>query len=155
MKSSLESDFIELIRSLGRSQGLDDLLTTAFAICYLEPRPVAMEQIAKRTGYSLASVSNKVRMLESLGIMQRCSMPGSRKIFLKVDKEMKSMFRALLLKKVANLDVVRQRVPQILAENKPRNDEEKAKAILIEHYCIQAVKIDKILKDALKKIDDL
>lgn len=155
MKSNLESDFIELMRSLGRSQGLDDLLATAFAISYLEPCPVAMEDIAKRTGYSLASVSAKVRMLESLGVMQRCSQPGSRKVFLSVEKDMKSMFRILLQKKVATLEIIQDRIPQILAATKPKNDADRAKAVLIGHYCNQAAKIDKILKDALKKIDEL
>ena len=60
----LEKRFIEMYNKIGRVQGMDNLLTSIFALLILEPDDIAMDDLAHKTGYSLASISNKIKLME-------------------------------------------------------------------------------------------
>jgi len=84
----LEQEAIEFFCNIGKGYGLKDLTMKVFAILYLEPEEVAMEDIAKRTGYSLASISNAAKVLENIGIVQRRKRPKTKKVFLYIEKNL-------------------------------------------------------------------
>ena len=76
----LNKEIMALFQEMGRGQGLnDDLLMIIFSTLYLEPEPIAMEELAKKTGYSLASISNKTKLLEPIMDITRTRNPGSKK----------------------------------------------------------------------------
>ena len=84
---TLDKEFTEFLSSAGKGFGLHDLMLNIFAVLFLEPDEIAMEDIAKKTGYSLASVSNTTKMLESIGFVQRKRKPGSKKVFFFMEKD--------------------------------------------------------------------
>lgn len=151
--TALEQDFADLFKDLGRSQGLDDLLMTLLAVCYLETEPVSMTELAQRTGYSLASISTKAKALESIGMMKRCTKPGTKKVYYGLSGGIKEMFRSILQMKLTNMQVVKERVPRILASHKPHTEAERQKIRRIEHYQRTCLRFETILEDALGKVD--
>ena len=73
---SLDQQFTDFYRVIGRSYNFDDLTTLIYARLFIDPDEVAMEDLAKETGYSLASVSNKLKILETCGVVTRRTRPG-------------------------------------------------------------------------------
>ena len=75
----LEKKFSGMYRKIGAMQGMDDLFSSIFSLLVLEPEDIAMDELAKKTGYSVASISNKVKILKVHGIVKKSRKPGSKK----------------------------------------------------------------------------
>ena len=90
---SLEKEWMEFGVGVGRSMGFDLLTSKLISILYLEPESISMESLAKTTGYCLASVSNKLKPLEQLGMIERKKKPGSKKLFYYMEKDLSVVMR--------------------------------------------------------------
>ena len=152
--SQIDQQFIEFYQNIGRSQGFNDsLLTTIMAMLFLEPKDVAMDDLAKKTGYSLASISNKVKMLEAIGFVKRKSKPGTRKVFLYAEKDFLKVFKQALVKKQENvINLAKKRLPEIVKQNKS-GDKQKIK--MIENYYNQMLKLEKAIQHFIVEIDKI
>lgn len=65
--------------------GLGRLIGRMFALIYLHPRPLSLEQIADRLQISKASASTTVRQLEKWHAVTSVSSPGDRRDFYQVE----------------------------------------------------------------------
>lgn len=68
---SIDKAFIKFYREVGNANGMDELTSTLFARLFIEPDVIAMNELAEETGYSLASISNKIKFLEVSGYVVR------------------------------------------------------------------------------------
>ena len=96
-----------------------------------------MDELAKKTGYSLASVSNKVKMLESLGMVTRRTKPGSRKVFLYTEKNLLDIMKQQLIKKQEYaIKMAKGTAFSIIEKNKNKlkSEKQKRKLKIIENY---------------------
>ncbi len=153
----LDKDFIEMYQGFGFT-GLDDLLLTIFAKLYIEPEEMAMDDLAKETGYSLASISNKVKVLESMGVIKRIRKPGSKKIFLYTEKDFVKIIKNNLMKKEEYcIKQVKEKVPDLIKKykNKVRSDREKKKLKILDDYYNQILKFEKIIIIIRKEIEKI
>ncbi len=151
---TIDQQFIEFYQSIGKSQGFNDnLLTTIMAILFLEPKDIAMDELATKTGYSLASISNKVKMLEATGFVKRTSKPGTRKVFLYAEKDFLKVFKQALIKEQENvITFAKTRLPEIIKQNKSAD---KQKTKMIENYYDQMLKLEKAIKHFTLEIDKI
>lgn len=151
----VDKEFIEMYQNIGTSMGFDDLMITLFAKIYIEPEEIAMEELAKKTGYSLASVSNKLKSLEAMGIIKRTKKPGSKKIFLYSEKSFVNVLKYHLVKKEENvIRIVKAKAPEIIkkCKNKAKSEKEKKKLKILEDYYGQIVKFERVISDIKNKI---
>lgn len=155
----IEHQFIEFYQSIGKSQGLDDnLLTTMMAILFLEPDEVAMDDLAEKTGYSLASISNKAKFLEAAGFVKRISKPGTRKAFLYAEKDFLNVFKQAIIKKHENvISLAKVKIPEIIRCNKQKTntEKEKHKLKMLESFYQQMLGFDTLLQHMIKEFDKL
>ncbi|MCK5282835.1 MAG: hypothetical protein KAK00_05485 [Nanoarchaeota archaeon] len=153
----LDKKIIDLYQEMGRGQGINDpLLMTIFAKLYIEPEPVAMEDLAKETGYSLASISNKIRMLEPMLQIKRIRKPGTKKLFLYMEKDFLKIWKDALLKKQEYVvNNVKEKMPPILKDykEKAKSSRDKKKLKVMEGYYEQILKFEKILNVMIKEIN--
>jgi DNA-binding transcriptional regulator GbsR (MarR family) len=156
----METDkkFIELMQALGKSSGLDEISSTVFALLYIEPEEIAMEDIAKQTGYSLASISNKLKLLEQAGFARRIKKPGTKKIYLYMEKDYFSVLKKQLeAVKEARIRIVKEKMPLIISEYKSavKSEKDKKKLRIIENYYSQIMKLEIIITDFAKQLDKM
>ena len=153
---SIDKDFMNLYQQIGQIQGIDGILTSLLGKIYIEPEPVAMDELSNITGYSLASISNKVRILESMGFVVRKKKPGSKKIFFYMEKNILDIFRNQMLKKEKHvLKLIKEKMPLMINKYKKKDlsNTEKMKLKIIENYFKQNLKMESIMKDVLKNIE--
>jgi len=153
----LDDEIIEFYRTAGRMQGIDDSLATILGTLYLEPGEMSMEELAKKTGYSLASISNKIKMLEPSGIIRRVRKPGTKKIFLYAEKDiMRIMKKTLVMKQESVIKLAKERIPFIIRKykNKKLTEEQKNKLRIIENYYKGILRFEGIIKEILRKLDE-
>lgn len=152
-----DQEFIELIKNLAKSQGMDDLTAIIIAKLFIEPGEVAMEDLAKETGYSLASISNKTKLFEQAGLFKKITKPGTRKIFFYMEKDISRLIANMFLKKLEIMSIAKAKLPDILKKYKAqaKTDKEKQKLKIIGHYYSDILKFDKILQELLQKLSKL
>lgn len=152
---TLDNEFIGMYQQMCVMQGMDQLLGSIIGIIYIEPKPVAMEDIAKKTGYSLASISNNVKMLEQIGIISKTHKPGTKKIYLSMDKDISKMMIEMLMKHLAAMNLVTSSVPGMLKryKNKAKTEKDKKKVALVDSYYKQIYKFEQITTKMLKKFN--
>ncbi len=155
----LNKRITELFQEMGCGQGLnDDLLMTIFTTLYLEPEPIAMDDLVKKTGYSLASISNKTKMLGPIMNIKRTRKPGSKKIYLYMDKNILSIWRDMLIKKEEHVvNKVKEKLPAILKEykGKVKTAEDKKKLEIMESYHDQVLKLGEIINKIIKEFEGI
>lgn len=156
--NELDKEFIEFYQTIGRLQGIDTPLSTIVAVLYLEPKEISMEDLAKKTGYSLASISNKIKMLEPIGFVKRIRKPGTKKVFLYMDKNFLNIWKkSLIMKQESVINLAKEKIPEIIKKHKGKklSEEQKNKLKLLENYYNQMKKFEIVVQEMLKKLNEL
>ena len=65
----------------------DSSLAILLAVLYLEPNEISMEDLAKKTGYSLASISIKLKSLEYFFMVKKYTKPKSKRVYVYMEKD--------------------------------------------------------------------
>jgi len=144
----LEEQFTEFYRTIGRSYNLDDLTSRIYARLFIDPGEVAMEDLAKETGYSLASVSNKIKILEVGGMVERRTRPGTRKVYVSAPKDMMRLTLSFLLQyQNGEVAKVKAEVPAMIAslKGKKTGGRQKTQLEILEKYYADTLAFDQII----------
>ena len=152
---SIDQNFIDFMVQIGKISGFDDLTAKIFAILYLEPEDIAMDDLSKQTGYSLASISNKVKLLESINLLKKIKKPKSKKIYLYIDKDYLEILKDHLLKmQQLKLNLIKDKMPAIIEEykSKAKTEKEKKKLKILENYLSQTLKFDNIILSIIEAL---
>jgi len=154
----LEKEFIDLFKTLFKSMGMPDQMVRIVAQLYIEPDAIPLDVLAKKTGYSLASISNTIKMLENAGMVKKTRRPGSKKIFVSMEKNLARLNISKL--RAANEFFIRpakQKLPEIIKKYKPKvkDEESKKKLQVMESYYKQIMKFEVLIKKWTKELEDL
>jgi len=151
----IDEEFIAYYQKVGKACGFDDLAATIFARLFLEPGEIAMSDLAEETGYSLASISNKLKILEHTGLISRRTKPGTRRVYISVNKGIMKVF-------IWQLQQVRSEqtqpamadIPRIISrfENEDLPEEQKEKLATLKRYYDDMTKIDLVIDEIIKKL---
>ncbi|MFW6283703.1 MAG: GbsR/MarR family transcriptional regulator [Minisyncoccales bacterium] len=153
----IDIDFMNFFKKTGNSLGLEGLMMDLGAYLYLQPGEVAMDEIAKKTGYSLASISNSMKSFEQMGLVTRIKKPGTKKVFFYMDKNIFNQnikkFRTL---KEYGIKPAKDFIPPMIEKYKNLKDEStKKKVNILSDYLIQVDEMNNILDDFVKKLEKL
>lgn len=152
------TEFSDLLKEVTGVVGMDPVIGAIFGVLYLEPTEISMEDLAKKTGYSPASISSKTQMLEATGHIKRIKHPKSKKVFLYAEKDMIKMFRDSLMKRQdKKVHLIKTRLPPIIDRGKrvAKTPRDKVRVKIMENYYVQIIKLDKALdkfREALEKL---
>jgi DNA-binding transcriptional regulator GbsR (MarR family) len=158
MMDQIDKDFIAYFHNTGKSFALGDMPSTLIAILYIDPEPVAMEEIAKRTGYSLATISNMMKMMENMGFVRRIKKPKTRKVYFYMEKDIVKLNKQKLV--IAYENGVK---PAILAlpgiinkyKDKALDERTQRKVEIVRDYFRQMVEFEKIIKHMIEDLDQI
>ena len=155
---SIEKEFLHFTHSICHTWGLDELSSKLFGILYLEPHEISIENLSKRTGYSLASISNKMRFLEEFGMAERLKKPGSKRVYYYLDKDYIKLTRKFFNKAYqTEILTIKKSIPALMDKFKKEklNKHELEKFKIIESLYEQAIKIDEVYQDMIKNLNTL
>jgi len=154
----IDTKFIEFYKQFGAMQGIgDNAVCELMARIYIEPDDIAMDVLAKETGYSLASISNKLKFLEMTGFVKRNTKPGTRRIFLSMEKDILKKLKEAAIKKHDSISKTIILLPEIVKETKSRakTSRDKEKLKLIESYYSQMRQFRDILKNTVSDFEKI
>lgn len=150
--------FIAYYQKVGRAYGMDELSSSIFALLFLSPKEISLEDLARETGYSLSSVSNKTRRLEMMGCITRVRKAGSKKVFFYAEKDIMKM-TLQVIEKIGSVEVTaaKAEIPVIIGQLKKTglSAGQKEKIRILQAYQKDLQKFDKliqVLKDSLSGV---
>lgn len=119
---SIHETFTAVASSMGYSEVHGRIISSLLAA----DRPMCMEDLAKSTGYSLASISLSLDLLELIGIIKKFKQRGDRKLYIKLDGDLLEGLRKAMLFKL------QKEITKTLNEFEmhKRGSDEKTKAVI-------------------------
>lgn len=156
-QTKLDKDFEDYSIKVGMSMHFDQLSSKITSMLFLEPELISMDDIAERTGYSLASISNKMKILVSTGMVQKRKKPGSKKIYYFMHKNIHDLMKESMAKMfTTEIAAAKETIPLLIKEHEKRklSKEEQAKLKIIKDYYKQMLKFEKMFKLFHKKMDE-
>ncbi|MBW2988238.1 hypothetical protein KY318_01895, partial [Candidatus Woesearchaeota archaeon] len=123
----------------------------------IEPEEIPMEELARKTGYSLSSICLKLKLLESMGLVLKKRKPGSNRVYLFMEKDIvKPTLERWIKAKLEATNFLKSRL-LILIEKYSNSDlDEKGKRELdnLKHYYQQVLKSREIYKKIETLLED-
>jgi len=153
-----EKDFVELMITGQRAVGLDEISSRLIGILFIEPEPISLDELAKKTGYSTAAISTGIKFLEATGTVTRTKQPNDRKVYFFMEKDLFKQFyvhfkKAYECKLVYYLDNLPGIIKQMKTEKKTKEDTKKLK--ISEDYYNQLKKMESLFKNMMEGLLEL
>lgn len=96
IEKRIYSIFSRATTSLGYSEVHGRILAALLA----EQKPLSLQEISKKTNYSLGSISLSIDFLELLGVVRKFKKSGDRKIYVKLEGDLLSALKKIVILKI-------------------------------------------------------
>jgi DNA-binding transcriptional regulator GbsR (MarR family) len=161
-----EQELHEFLVQTSLHTGANMLLSQVIATLFAHPEAMSLEELSERTGYSLASVSNAVRLLEQAGKIVRHKKPGDKRTYISFHNDLIKNTHEHI-NKALNVFVkpFGEKIPGIISglEQEAKNNkhdsqkkqELKQKKELLASYVAQMKHIEKVFVEIDKLFDGL
>jgi DNA-binding transcriptional regulator GbsR (MarR family) len=99
MKQSLtriKKDFTQGLSQISRFWGFPKGMGAIYAVIYLSPTPLSLDEIAQETGLTKGAISTEIRALARMGLVHRSSKLGDRKDYYEAETDFYAAIRSIL-----------------------------------------------------------
>jgi DNA-binding transcriptional regulator GbsR (MarR family) len=98
----IKQDFIEGLSGISQFWGLPKGMGAIFAVLYLAPNPLSLDEIVEQTGLTKGSISTSVRSLSRMGLIHPVTHLGDRKDYYEAETDFYRSIRAILKERQNN-----------------------------------------------------
>lgn len=93
---TIKKDFSEGLSQISRFWGFPKGMGAIFAVLYLSPTPLSLDEIVQATGLTKGAVSTEVRALARMGLVHRSAKLGDRKDYYEAEADFYAAIRSIL-----------------------------------------------------------
>lgn len=94
--SPIRQNFIEGLSHISRFWGLPKGVGALFAVLYISPAPLSLDELVSQSGLTKGAVSTNVRALARMGLVHRSTKLGDRKDYYEAETDFYKAIRAIL-----------------------------------------------------------
>ena len=94
--SQLKQDFTEGLSQISRFWGFPKGMGAIFAVLYISPIPLSLDEIVEQTGLTKGAISTEVRTLARMGLVHRSSKLADRKDYYEAENDFYKSIRSIL-----------------------------------------------------------
>jgi DNA-binding transcriptional regulator GbsR (MarR family) len=94
--SQLKQDFTEGLSQISRFWGFPKGMGAIFAVLYLSPTPLSLDEVVTQTNLTKGAVSTEIRTLARMGLVHRSSKLGDRKDYYEAESDFYKSIRSIL-----------------------------------------------------------
>src|SRR5215467_1502190 len=127
--TKIKKDFTEGLSHISRFWGFPKGMGAIFAVLYLSPTAISLDDIVAETGLTKGAVSTEIRTLARMGLVHRSTKLGDRKDYYTAESDFYAAIRSILKERQnSEFDRAVSSVKETLAtmdENWVDNDEWK------------------------------
>lgn len=92
----IKRDFTQGLSQISRFWGFPKGMGAIFAVLYLSPTALSLDEIATETGLTKGAVSTEVRTLARMGLVHRSTKLGDRKDYYEAETDFYAAIRSIL-----------------------------------------------------------
>ncbi|HUG34241.1 MAG TPA: hypothetical protein VMJ90_05690 [Anaerolineales bacterium] len=94
--SKIKIDFTEGLSQISRFWGFPKGMGAIFAVLYLSPTPLPLDEIVAETGLTKGAISTEIRALARMGLVHRSTRLGDRKDYYTAETDFYSAIKSIL-----------------------------------------------------------
>ena len=94
--TKIKKEFTQGLSQISRFWGFPKGMGAIFAVLYLSPTVLSLDEIVKETGLTKGAVSTEVRTLARIGLVHRSSKLGDRKDYYSAETDFYAAIRSIL-----------------------------------------------------------
>ena len=94
--TTIKQNFTEGLSQISRFWGFPRGMGAIFAVLYLSPTPLSLDEIVQETGITKGAVSTEIRALARMGLVHRSSKLGDRKDYYEAEADFYAAVRSIL-----------------------------------------------------------
>lgn len=94
--TKIKKDFTEGLSQISRFWGFPKGMGAIFAVLYLSPTPLSLDEIVQETGLTKGAISTEIRVLARMGLVHRSSKLGDRKDYYAAESDFYAAIRSIL-----------------------------------------------------------
>ncbi|NPE28812.1 hypothetical protein HNV12_12775 [Methanococcoides sp. SA1] len=154
--NDIEKKIIDIGHEIFKGYGVDNSTAQILSILNFESDAISMEELAERTGYSLASISLKIKNIENFWGIKRLYKPGSRKTYLHMEKNLLDAFAIQIRNGFeTELDIAKTKIDPLIEEYRGNvtTQEQKIKLHTYENYLSEINKFEELIRNIYAQID--
>jgi DNA-binding transcriptional regulator GbsR (MarR family) len=92
----IKKDFTEGLSQISRFWGFPKGMGAIFAVLYLSPTPLPLDEIVQETGLTKGAISTEIRALARMGLVHRSTKLGDRKDYYSAETDFYAAIRSIL-----------------------------------------------------------
>lgn len=94
--TTIKKDFTQGLSQISRFWGFPKGMGAIFAVLYLAPAPLSLDEIVRETGLTKGAVSTEIRALARMGLVHRGNKLGDRKDYYEAETDFYAAIRSIL-----------------------------------------------------------
>jgi DNA-binding transcriptional regulator GbsR (MarR family) len=132
---SLKQEFSQGLSQISNFWGFPKGMGAIFAVLYLSPTPLSLDELVQETGLTKGAISTNVRALARMGLVHPLTQLGDRKDYYTAETDFYKSIRTILKERQNNdfkhaLETVGETIERL--ENDKSNIDDKDQAFLME-----------------------
>lgn len=92
----IKKDFTQGLSQISRFWGFPKGMGAIFAVLYLSPSALSLDEIVRQTGLTKGAVSTEIRALARMGLVHRSSRLGDRRDYYEAETDFYAAIRSIL-----------------------------------------------------------
>ena len=145
----------EVIYTIMKSYQLNDVGAKICSIVYLSPEPVCLNELASKTGYSLATVSNTVKFLTNFFLITRVKKPGTKKVFVAGRNSPLDMLKSKTKMAMENeIKPIKKTFPELIKKLEGKKKYEKELELIKKQYK-ETLLLEKVMNQMRKIVEKI
>jgi DNA-binding transcriptional regulator GbsR (MarR family) len=98
----IKQTFVEGLSSISQFWGFPKGMGAIFAVLYLAPNPLSLDEIVEQAGLTKGAISTNVRALSRMGLIHPVTRFGDRKDYYEAETDFYKSIRAILMERQNN-----------------------------------------------------
>ena len=94
--SKIKKEFTEGLSQISRFWGFPKGMGAIFAVLYLSPTALSLDEVVQETGLTKGAISTEIRALARMGLVHRSSKLGDRKDYYTAESDFYAAIRSIL-----------------------------------------------------------
>jgi DNA-binding transcriptional regulator GbsR (MarR family) len=94
--TKIKKDFTQGLSQISRFWGFPKGMGAIFAVLYLSPTPLSLDEIVRETGLTKGAISTEIRGLARMGLVHRSTRLGDRKDYYEAETDFYATIRSIL-----------------------------------------------------------
>jgi DNA-binding transcriptional regulator GbsR (MarR family) len=94
--NKIKKDFTEGLSQISRFWGFPKGMGAIFAVLYLSPTALSLDEVVQETGLTKGAISTEIRALARMGLVHRSSKLGDRKDYYTAEADFYAAIRSIL-----------------------------------------------------------